>query len=164
MRNDSNGQMILLSALAACICLLTLVAILSSVRQTAPDNIETLTGDVFENVLWAQDQGLGQTGLLPYERPADQRAQTIIDFKRNIAKVTESLADNMLSRGIAYRFSLNESLASGFAAESSGEYESASGVIYREENGSVKICGCGYDVLLKDGSVTYELSRMEAWA
>jgi hypothetical protein len=152
--------MILLSAMAACICLLALSSFLLSARLTGEAQSNGLSRVAFDNALWAQDRGLEQAALMAGGRPWDSRQDASDDFLDRANRIAESLSSNMLSRGIAYRFSINRSLAAQYAIESHGAYHDSDGLILKNESGTVVICGCGYDVWMGDDSAVFRLSRL----
>jgi hypothetical protein len=156
--------MILLSAMAACICLLTLSSFLLSARLTGEARDNGLSRAAFDNALWAQDRGLEQAAILAGGKQWDSRQDAADDFHGRANHIAESLSGNLLSRGIAYRFSINRSLASRYAIESHGAYHDVDGLILKNESGAVVICGCGYDVWMGDGSAVFSMSRMKTWA
>ncbi len=157
---DDDGQMILLSALVACLCLLAVVACVAAIDDSAY-MVNGNLNDHMDNVEWAQDCALRRAAFYSSTYPWDSRADAALRFKSEANSSMESLAIELLKRGVVYRLSFNASLASDFVAARPGSgIVSADGVLVEPAGGSARICGCAYDVFASDGAATYRASRV----
>ena len=156
-----GAQMIVLAALVVCICLLTLAMLVQSVRQAEAIHLDS--GSAMDNALWAQDKGLVQAALMDGNVTWEERRQAADEFKAQARLLGDSLSKDLLERGIACQFSLNEALAARQAAGSGGEYESVDGVLLRNAGGRAQICGYSYDVLMADKRAERRACGVKIW-
>ncbi|WP_424358112.1 DUF7261 family protein [Methanocella sp. MCL-LM] len=163
MKDD--GQMIVLSAVIACIFLVLIVVSLSSVRESAALNRDTcLSGDDAANVLWAQEACLRWSAATTTGYSWDRRYEAANAFRMAAAPALEDMEKNLQRRGIAYTFTFNDSAARPFVTgHPPGDMECIGGIIVSRNGGDAKIVGCGWDVRLYDRSAAYEATRLVAW-
>jgi hypothetical protein len=161
---DDRGQIILLSALAVCVCLIMLTFYLISMEKAEAVEKPWPGREVMENAIWAQEEGLRQVARVTGNDTWDRRFDLADDFKNNARQLIDSVSRNMLAHGIAYSCKYNETLASEYAA-GNGETTSGNrgGVLLKKNGNRVRVCGCAYDVSVTDGSARYSLSRVVCW-
>ncbi|MGA9139317.1 MAG: hypothetical protein WBZ29_03775 [Methanocella sp.] len=162
---DDKGQIMLLSALAACACLIVLATYLYSISASYPTEQPALQREVVDNIVWVQDAGLlqaaGETGGCQWE----QCVALAGNFKARAYIAVSSIEESMIARGIAYSFEFNESLASKYLDDSDmSSVENIGGVLIKRETGNASVCGCAYDVSLTDGSSRFSISTVKTWA
>ena len=163
---EDKGQMILLTAIIACLFLIFITLCLNSVRESAALPENHLSRDELDNVLWAGDAGLRWSAAATTGYSWDRRYEAVSDYRSAITPARESLEKELQQRGIAYVFTYNDSAARAYITENpggGGETESVGGIIVASEGGVTKIVGCGYDVMLLDRSVRFKVTRLSAW-
>ena len=161
---EDRGQMILLTAIIACLFLVFITLCLNSVSESAvlPENHPSR--DELDNVLWAQDAGLRWSAAATTGYSWDRRYEAVSDYRSATVPALESLEKELQQRGIAYVFTYNDSAAKAYIAENpDGDAESVGGIIVAREGSDTKIVGCGYDVTLFDESVRFKVTRQKAW-
>ncbi|OPY28518.1 MAG: hypothetical protein A4E28_01451 [Methanocella sp. PtaU1.Bin125] len=161
---DDRGQILLLSALAACACIVALVVCLHSVNMSYSADGPALTRETLDNVIWVQDaafaQAAGEAGRCPW----DQQASLARDFRSMAGLPVSGIEKSLLARGIAYSFSFNESLAIDYLDDGTmPDTECVAGVLVKRENDNASVCGCAYDMSLSDGSSRYCISTVKTW-
>jgi hypothetical protein len=158
---DDRGQMLLLSALFASICLMTVAMAMESVDKSAVSHHQGLSREVGDNAIWALDDSLVQTGLREGNGTWEDRDQIVATFKGRVHTVIRGLEKNLLCHGIAFRFAFNDSLA---RSEISGnDTESLDGVLIKRDGDTARISGCGFDARLSDGRTEYTYSVVKVW-
>lgn len=161
---DDRGQIILLSALAVCVCLLMVALYLISLEEAEAVEKPWQGREAMENAIWAQDVGLAQVARATGNYPWDRRLDLENDFKNGAGQLIGSVSSNMLAHGIAFSCEYNDTLASEYAAvngeTTSGEID---GVLLKKNGNDVGVCGCAYDLSVTDGSAQYSLSRVVCW-
>ncbi len=156
-----DGQMIMLSALAACLCLLGVIACVAAVNDTLYEARGGLSGGGLDNVAWAQDSALRRAALYSSSYPWEGRSEAALWFKSEASSSLDSLAGVLLKHGEVYEFSFNDSLAAGYVASHPGNGTlNIDGVLVEPAGGSARVCGCAYDVFVYDGVTTYRASRV----
>lgn len=157
---DDDGQMILLSALLACLCLMGVIACVAAMDDTAYKEKPVLSPDFMSNVMWAQENALGQAAHHSTHN-WDSRANAASDFKAEANASIDSTALALLKHGMAYRFSYNDSLAFEYAAlHPDNETVSIGGIIVEKKGGLAMVKGCACDVSVGDGSRSYRVTRI----
>ncbi len=158
-----DGQMLLLSALAACLCLFV-VAPCVEVADSPYEESGHLSENA-ENVRWAQDSALRKAAFYSSAYPWDGREDAALHFRSDAVVSMDSLAGELLKHGVVYRFSFNDSLAGDYVATHPGNGTvNIGGALVEPAGGSVKICGCAYDVWACDGVNKYNASRVELFS
>ena len=161
---DEAGQMILLSALTACLCLVGVVACMSAVSFTPGDETGYLSADAVDNILWAQDTAISDAALHPTGDPWDERYKSALNFKNHVDRYIDSLSCCLLKHGVAYRFGFNDTLAARtISLHPDKDIENFGGTIVECHNGSTRIYGCAYDVDIEDASTDYKISRVKTF-
>lgn len=157
-----DGQMILLSALVACLCLFGVVACIAAAGGAYGEGGHFPDG--MENVRWAQDCALGKAAYYNSAYPWDGRGEAASRFKSDAGSSLDSLAGELLKRGEAYVFSFNSSLAGDYLASHPGNGTvNIDGVLVEPSGGSARICGCALDVSVYYGGCVYRESRVLAF-
>lgn len=157
-----SGQMILLSALVVCLCLMGVVACVAAVDDSSFRDSGYLSPGSMDNVIWAQDSALQKTAFYYSAYPWDGRAEAALRFKADANSSMESLSAKLLKHGLAYDFAFNDSLGGEYVARHPGnDTENIGGVLVGYAGGNVKIVGCAFDVIASDGVTTYRLDRVE---
>jgi hypothetical protein len=156
-----DGQMILLSALVACLCLFGVIACVAAVDGVSYGESGRLSDDGMENVRWAQDHALQRAAFYNSAYPWEGRVKAALRFKSEANSSLDSLAGELLKHGLVYRFSFNDSLAGDYAASHPGNGTvNIDGVLVEPSGGSARICGCAFDVFAYDGVTTYRACRV----
>jgi len=159
MKDD--GQMILLSALVACICLLGVVACITAVDDGHRSRTGYLSADSMENIRWAGDSALKDAAAHNTNDAWEERSKMAEGFEDDVNSSMESLSHALLAHGVAYSFSYNDSLAGEYAMANPGnDTENNGGVLVYRNNGKARLYGCAYDIVADDGAVRYRLSRV----
>lgn len=161
---DDKGQILLLSALAACACLIMLATCLYSVSASYATERPSLQRETLDNVIWVQDAGLnqaaGETGRCHWE----QRAGLADSFRSRADLPVSSIEKSMLAHGIAYSFAFNESLAIDYLDDSAmSQVDCVGGILVKRAGDNASVCGCAYDMSLMDGSSRYSISTVKTW-
>lgn len=159
-----DGQMILLSALVACLCMVGVIACVSAVSYDPGAESGYLSADTLDNILWAQGESLKDIALHQAYDVRDSPRQTALNFARGAEASSVSLFYVLLRHGVAYEFTFNDRLARDFLSANPGNgRESYGGVILERHNSSVKIFGCAYDVTVEDGRARYHKSLLSTF-
>jgi hypothetical protein len=157
-----DGQMILLSALIACLCLMGVVACVAAVDDSSYNDGRFLSSDSIDNVRWAQDNALQWSAFYYSIYSWDSRAEAAARFKAEANSSMDSLSGVLLKHGLAYLFTYNDSLGGEYAALHPGNgTENIGGVLVEPSRGNVKIRGCAYDVIVDDGVTAYRMSQVK---
>jgi hypothetical protein len=162
---DDLGQILLLSALVSCACLITLAACLYSVDASYSAECPALQREALDNVVWVQDaaltQAAGEAGGCQWE----QRTSLADSYKSRAYLPVSSIEKSMIAHGVAYSFAFNESLATDYLDDSAiSEVECVSGILIKKVGDNASVCGCAYDMSLADGSSRYHISTVKIWA
>ena len=158
MGND--GQMILLSALVACLCLFGVVACVAAVDGVPDDGSGHLSCRM-DNVVWARDCALQKAAFYNSAYPWDCHEEAALRFKREVNSSMDSLGSKLLKHGEVYGFTFNGTLAGEYLAAHPGNGTlNVDGVLVERSGGSTRICGCAFDVLIYDGDATYSASQV----
>jgi hypothetical protein len=162
---DDRGQIMLLSALVACACLIILATYLYSVSASCSIERPALQRETVDNVIWAQDAGLFQAAGETERCQWEQRATLADSYKARAYIAVSSIERSMMARGIAYSFTFNESLAVSYLDDSGmSEVECIDGILVKKEDNNASVYGCTYDMSLTDGSSRYHMSTVKTWA
>ena len=158
---DDRGQMILLSALFACLCLMGVVTCVMAADNFSYQPDVGFSSDDMINARWAQENALQRTAIYDSTGPWGDRAQAALAFKAGANASANNESTALLSRGVVYRFSFNESLASEYiAAHANNGSENIGGVIMAQSNSTAKVAGCAYDIEVTGRDISYNLSRI----
>ena len=159
-----DGQMILLSALIACLCMVCVIACVSAVSYDPGANRGYLSADTLDNILWAQDSALSDIALHQAYDSRNSPQQTAINFMKDTNASRYSLSHALLRHNVAYEFTFNDSRAREFLSSDQGNgLETYEGVIMEKYNGSIKIYGCAFDVSVDDGTAWYHKSLLSTF-
>jgi len=159
-----EGQMILLSALIACLCMVGVIACISAVCYDPGTGSGYLSADTLDNVLWAQGSALSDAAKHQARDGDNSPKQMALGFMKDVNVSRDSLFHALLRHGVAYEFTFNDSLARNFLSANAGNgREAYEGVIVERHNGSVKIYGCAYDVTVDDGTARYQKSILSVF-
>jgi hypothetical protein len=156
---DDKGQMILLAALTACLCLVGVMACVAAVDNSAYGEGHHFSSDGLTNARWAQESALRRTAIYYSTGPWDDRAPAVSGFKAAANTSAGNLSLALLKHGAAYRFLLNDSLAAEYTALDP-DIENIAGVLMERNGSRANIRGCAYDIEVVDGSISYRLSRV----
>ena len=158
---DENGQMILLSALFACLCLMGVIACVTAVDNSAYQARQGFSPDDLLNARWAQESALHKTAIYDSAGSWDERASSAAAFKAGANASAASESIELLKHGVSYRFSFNDSLAADYAAAHQGNgTENIGGVIVEQRGSTAKISGCAYDMEVASHDTSYHLCRV----
>jgi hypothetical protein len=156
-----DGQMILLSALVACLCLFGVIACIAAVDGSTDADSGRLSGHIMENARWAQDCALQKAAFYNSAYPWDSRVEAALRFKSEANSSLDSLASELLKHREIYLFSFNDSLAGEYVAAHPGNGTvNIDGVLVEPASSSARICGCAFDVTAYDGVNAYRASRV----
>jgi hypothetical protein len=162
---DERGQILIITALIACACLIALAACLHAVSASGESERPVLKHDTLDNVLWAQDVGLfhaaGEAGGSPWE----ERASLADSFRSRASLPLSSIEGKLIDRGIAYSYAFNASAARDYVEDGDiSLINCTGGVLVKRENDNASVCGCAYDVSVTDGASQYRISTVKIWA
>ncbi len=162
MEIGDDAQMIILSAMVICLCLIGVMACIDSVSKGAAMHESAFLSDVaVDNVLWAQDSGLEHAATISSIYAWQERDQAASRFKQESAPVTGGISGYLQKHGTAYRFSYDESAAAEYLAEHPRpEAVNIGGVLIEPYEGNARVYGCAYDVLISDGTTSYTVGRV----
>lgn len=157
--------MILLSAIIACIFLISIAMFTASIRDAERLSEEnTLDRYTVDNALMAQDRGLAFAGNSVTGYPWATRHEAVAAFKMSGRQVLSDISADMLKSGVAYSFRYDDLLTAGYSASNPEEVmESLDGVLIKNENGVTVIHGYGYDARFTDGETSYTGSVIKTW-
>lgn len=156
---DDRGQMILLSALLACLCLMGVVACVSAMDYTAYEEVPALSTDYISNAVWAQESALQRTAHYHSSSSWDSRAKAVSEFKAQANKSADSMALVLLKHGVSYRLSYNESLAREYAALHN-DTQGIGGVIVEKKGNEAMLKGSACDITIDDGRTSCLISKV----
>jgi hypothetical protein len=154
---SDEGQMILLSALVACLCLMGVVACVAAVDGPV-SKTGFLSADPMENIRWAGEDSLEKAAFYDSIYPWESRSDAVSRFKADSGHSLDSLALQLLKHGVAYSFVYNDTLASEYAA--SNGLENIGGVLVTPDGARARIAGCAYDAFVNDGVAVYHVCRV----
>jgi hypothetical protein len=159
-----DGQMILLSALIACLCLVGVVACMSAVSFTPDGETGYLSADTVDNILWAQDTAISDAVSHTTGGPWDERYRSALNFEKYVDRSIDGLSCCLLKHGVAYRFGFNATLAARIISlYPDKDMENVGGTIVERRNGSTTIYGCAYDVAIEDAWTGYKISSVKTF-
>ena len=157
---DDHGQMIILSALLACICLLGIVACMAALNDGAYASGHDLNEDGLANICWAQESALRRAAAYYSSAWAD-RAYAISGFKGSADASAGNTSMVLLKHGVFYRFTFNDSLATECVSAHPGNgWENIGGVIVERNDDTARIKGCAYDMEAQSRGLSYRLSKI----
>lgn len=154
--------MILLTAIVACLFLLVIALCLNSVAGSASAHSCGLSRDTLDNAIWAQEACLQGSATATVGYSWDRRYEAVSAFRSAAAPALAGMKKDLQRRGVACAFAYNDTAARAYVRDRS-DVESIAGIIVAREGGNVKIIGCGYDIMLTDGSARYAATRLEIW-
>jgi hypothetical protein len=161
---DDRGQMLLLAALAVCVCLVLLASFITSIDEVGSVDKPRSGKNVLENLLWAQDSGLEHIARVTGNYSWDRRQDLGDDFRNDVDGLIDGIARDMRAHGIAFIYTYNDSLASQFAAgKGDAMLTDSGGVLLKKSGNETRVCGCAYDVFMSDLSAQYRSSRVVFW-
>jgi hypothetical protein len=162
---DDRGQIILLAALAVCVCLITLTMYLITIGDAMTMEETEPCNEIMENLIWAQEIGFRDTAGITGSYPWERRMDMVKDFEDRNDRLLSDIALDMLSQGMAYSIEYNDTLAAEYVAGSHDPALASAGAVLIKKSGSLaEACGCAYDVSMADGSAQYRLSRVARWS
>ncbi len=156
---DDRGQMILLSALLACLCLMGVVACVSALDYSACGEGPVLSTDYVSSIVWAQEDALQRTAHYHSSSGWDSRSRAVSEYKAQANKSADSMSLVLLKHGMSYRLCYNQSMAYEYAA-SHDQTEGIGGVIVVKDGAEALIKGCACDILIEDGRRSYRISKV----
>lgn len=160
-----SGQMIVLSAMVACLCLIGVAACVTAI-DALPGSMESayLSHNAINNILWAEGSGLKHEASICSIYAWPQRGEEVSRFKQRSLSTADDLSSLLLKHGVAYRLSYNDSLATQYlAVDPKSDMENIGGVLVENTEGIARIYGCAYDVWISDGISRYSVSRVETF-
>jgi hypothetical protein len=163
MAMKDDAQMIILSAMVICLCLMGVMACIDSVSAPGAAIRESafLSDVEVDNMLWAQDSGLGHAAAISSIYAWQEREDAASRFKQESVTVTGGLSDYMLKHGASYQFSYDESAAAEYLAEHPRpDAVNMGGMLVEPHEGNARIYGCAYEVKVRDGTTSYKVSRV----
>lgn len=162
---DDNGQMVLLSAIAACICLISIVILCTTVSDPGDTAMESsyLSRDSIDNILWAQNEGIKDAIRVTNILYSEHSKYYVVDrFRSRTGLCTNELAYNLLKHGVSYQLTYNDTLSEEYVrSHNDMGLDSVSGVIVKEEMSRTNVYGCAYDIWIDDGVIHYRTSVIE---
>jgi hypothetical protein len=164
MNMDDRGQMLLLTALAVCVCLIALTSFITSINEADAVDNPWQGKCVLENTLWAQDCGMEQLARATGNYPWDRRLDLGNDYRNAVDGFIDGISRDLRAHGIAFICEYNDSLASQFTAGKGDASLSESGGVILKKNGSeARVCGCAFDIDITDSAAQYRSSRVFFW-
>lgn len=161
---DDRGQMLLLTALTVCVCLLALTSFVTSINEADSVEHPWPGKGVLENVLWAQDCGMEQIARATGYFPWDHSLGYCNIYRIAVDGLIDGISRDMRTQGIAFIYDYNDSLALKFiAGKGDAMLMERGGVILKRSGREARVCGCAYDVSMADGSAEYRTSRVVFW-
>jgi hypothetical protein len=161
---DDRGQILLLAALAVCVCLLMLASFITSMDEAGTVDKPWPGNSVMENVLWAQDSGLEHIARATGNYSWGRHLELGDDYRNDVGRLTDAISRDMRAHGIAFIYEYNDSLASQVAAgKGDATLSDSGGVLLKKSGDEARVCGCAYDVSMMDGSAQYRSSRVVFW-
>jgi hypothetical protein len=161
MADVNDGQMLLLSALIACIFLAGMAVLMNSMDSACNSGAQDfLCEDTFNNAIWAQQNGMSDS-VAKYCTGFSwgQREDAAHALSQRSLIVASALSGYMERHGSAYVFELNDTLSREYIISHGLKgVESYDGVIVTDNGGTAAIYGYGYDVMATDGHRTYKKS------
>lgn len=162
MAMKDDAQMIILSALVICLCLMGMMACVASVNMGVPSRQSVyLSQDTVDNVQWAQDLSLEHAAAICSIYGWPERSKAVGLFCQRSSPEVSGLSDCLLKRGVSYVFMFNESLAGSYlGAHPEPDAMNLGGVMVKPDSGNAKVYGCAYDAYISDGTISYRVSRV----
>ncbi len=158
---DDSGQMIILAALFACLCLMGTAACMMALENSAYPDTPRLSADELANVRRAQENALQHITVYYSSCGWDDRVYAVTGFRASANASADNMSVTLLKRGIVYRFSLNNSRAMEYVFAHPGNgTESIGGVLVEKNGNSARISGCAYDMEVDDKGISYRLGRV----
>lgn len=161
---DDRGQMLLLTALAVCFCLIALTSFVLSIDEAYTVDKTWPGRCILENVLWAQDCGMEQIASATGNYPSDRCLDLGNDYGNVVDRLIDGISRDLRAHGLVFIYEYNDSLASQFVAgKGDASLTETAGVILKKNGNEARVCGCAYDVTMTDGSAQYRSSRVFFW-
>jgi hypothetical protein len=163
MAMKDDAQMIILSAMVICLCLIGVMACAASVDPSYISSRQSvyISQDTVDNVQWAQDSCLSHAATVSSVYGWPERSKAVELFGLRSSPDTSGLSDCLLKHGVSYVFAFNESLAGAYlGTHPEPDAVNMGGVLVKPNSGSVKVYGCAYDACISDGTSTYRESRV----
>lgn len=158
---DGSGQMLLLSALLACLCLLAVVAGVAALRDGVSADGPQFSGVDLANARWAQEAALRKASVYYSSAAWDDRASAAAGFAAEANASSLNASRELLRHGIFYRFAFNDSLAAEYvAARQNDSLEHSGGVLFVRNGNAARVLGCAYDIDARGCDAAYRLSRV----
>lgn len=163
MAMKDDAQMIILSAMVICICLIGMMACVTSVDPSCIPSRQSvyLSPDTVDNVQWAQDSGLDHAAAISSIYSWPERSKAVDLFCQITSPESNGLSDCLLKHSVSYVFNFNESLAGNYlGVHPEPDALNMGGVLVKPNSGSAKVYGCAYDAYISDGAISYHISRV----
>ena len=162
MAMKDDAQMIILSAMVICLCLIGMMACVASIDTSVSSRQSVyLSQDTVDNVQWAQDSWLSHAATVSSVYGWQERSKAVDLFCQRSSPEVSGLSDCLLKHGVSYVFRFNESLADKYLnAHPEPDAMSMGGVLVKPNSGNAKIYGCAYDMYISDGTTSYRVSRV----
>lgn len=163
MAMNDDAQMIILSAMVICLCLIGVMACVVSVDPScsSPGESVYLSHDVVDNVRWAQDSWLDHVATISSTYGWPEKSKAVSLFCQRSSPDVSGLSDSLLKHGVSCDLTFNESLAGNYlSAHPEPDALEMGGVLLKPDSGNAKVYGCAYDMNISDGMTSYHLSRV----
>ena len=162
MAMKDDAQMIILSAMVICLCLIGVMACAVSVDPSYSSRQSVyLSQDTVDNVQWAQESCLSHAAAISSIYSWQERSKAAELFCQMSSPDTNGLSDCLLKHGVSYVFTFNESLADAYlGAHQEPDAVNIGGVLVKSNSGSTKVYGCAYYAYVSDGISSYYASRV----
>ncbi len=162
MAMKDDAQMIILSAMVICLCLIGIMACVDSVDTYISSRQSVyLSQDTVDNIQWAQDSALEHTAAISSVYGWPERSKAVDLFCQRSSPEVSGLSDCLLNHGVSYEFTFNESLAGNYlGAHPEPDAMNMGGVLVKPGSGNTKVYGCAYDAYISDGATSYRVSRV----
>ncbi len=163
MAMKDDAQMIILSAMVICLCLIGMMACVISVDPAYISSTESvyLSQDTVDNVQWAQEAWLDHTAAISSIYGWPERSKAVDLFCQKSSPEVSGLSGYLLKHGVSYEFTFNESTAGDYlGAHPEPDALNVGGVLIKPASGNAKVYGCAYDAYLSDGATCYRVSRV----
>jgi hypothetical protein len=158
-----DAQMIILSAMIICLCLIGVMACVVSIDHSYSDHMESvyISHDMVNNVRWAQDSWMDHAATISSIYSWPEKSKAVNLFCQRSSPETSGLSDDLLKHGVSCDLTFNESLASNYlSAHPEPDALNMGGVLIKPDSGNTKVYGCAYDMNISDGVTSYHLSRV----
>jgi hypothetical protein len=162
MAMKDDAQMIILSAMVICLCLIGVMTCAASVDTCISSRQSIyLSQDTVDNVQWAQDSWLNHAATISSIYGWEERSKAVDLFCQRSSPDASGLSDCLLQHGVSYEFTFNESLAGKYlGAHPAQDAMNVGGVLVKPNSGNAKVYGCAYDAYISDGTTSYHVSRV----